>query len=339
MATFALLISSAGHAGAAEQVIALDYSAPPVCPSVVELQNQIRGFVPAVGFVPRADLARVFEISIDQDGTFGQLRLLGAQEAGSRVARGADCAEVARLLAFAVALVLDPQLQLDGPPALPATMNPAASAPSLDFAALPPPLPAFVLPAPPASDKQSGKALPASSANQNVSVVGSLASATSPNLSYGLGALYGITRTVGSFQPQLRLGASYAKSADASRDGAVVKFFEILGAAEGCPMLLRVAAVELWPCVRVDFGARSTAATGIPGAKGRVRPWFSIDALLYARLHLVAPLFLELGGGAMFPILHDRVFLQPELTVHQVPNVGFLGQMGLGIEFGDRNRN
>ena len=338
-ATFALLISSASHVGAAEQVIALDYSAPPSCPSAVELQNQIRGFVPAVGFAPRADLARVFEISIDQDGTFGQLRLLGEQEAGSRVAKGADCAEVARLLAFAVALVLDPQLQMDVP-AAPATMNPAASAPPLDFATLPRPLPALVLPASPASDAPSGSAPQRGrSANQSIAVVGSLANATSPNLSYGVGALYGLVTAIGSLEPQIRLGASYSQSADASREGALVAFSAFLGAVEGCPRPLRLGQLELWPCLRVDLGARRASASDIPGAKARVRPWLSVDALVDARFRLAWPLFVELSGGAMFPILHDRVFLQPNFTVHRVPYVGFLGQMGVGIEFGDRNRN
>jgi hypothetical protein len=55
-----------------------------------------------------------------------------------------------------------------------------------------------------------------------------------------------------------------------------------------------------------------------------------------------SPFFLELGGGAMLPIWRDRVFLEPDMpgmTIHQVPPVGFLGEIAIGVEFADRNRN
>ena len=43
----------------------------------------------------------------------------------------------------------------------------------------------------------------------------------------------------------------------------------------------------------------------------------------------------------MVPAWHDRVFLnlEPDVTVHKVPWAGFLGQIAVGIEIGDRNRN
>lgn len=339
LAAFVFALSLVARASAAEEAIALDYSAPSACPSPAEFQAQVRGFIPAVSVVPRAAAARAFEISIDESGTFGQLRLSSEQGAGWRSAQGADCAEVARLLAFAVALVLDPQLQLQEPPS--AAANHFQDAPPLDPGILPRPLPAFLVPLPASPENRAASTAErrARPAKQSLSAVGSVASALSPTASYGVGALYGIAGSWGSLEPQMRVGASYFTSADASRDGATVKFFEVLGAVEGCPTAFEVVGIELWPCLRVDLGIRSTGSSNIPGANTRVRPWLSVDALVHARFRLAPPLFLELGGGAIVPAWHDRVFLEPNMTVHQVPAVGFLGQMAVGIEFGDRNRN
>jgi hypothetical protein len=338
-ATLAFVLSMIGQASAAEQFIALDYSAPSSCPSVAEFEAQIRSFVPGASVVPRTASARVFEISIEESGTFGRLRLATEQGVGSRVAQGIDCAEVSRLLAFAVALVLDPQLQM-AEPSSPVTSR-IADAEPLDPGILPHPLPAWVAPTAPLSEGRSpGLAEQrARSARQSLSAVGSMASAMSPNPSYGVGALYGRVAALGSLEPQIRVGASYLTSEPVSRDGATVKFVGVLGAVEACPMPFNAGGVALWPCMRVDGGARNTSGSGIPGAKSRVRPWLSLDAVLYARFRLASPLFVELGGGAMVPVLRDRVFLLPDITVHRVPSVGFLGQIAVGVEFGDRNRN
>jgi len=336
LATLLFVFSRIAPASAAEEAIALDYSAPSTCPSAAEFQAQIRGFIPGVSVVPRAGSLRAFEVSIDESGTFGQLRLSSEQGGGSRSAQGADCADVARLLAFAVALVLDPQLQLEEP-ALSVPNHHSDEAP-LDPGILPRPLPAWLMPSP--ETRSAPRAEPrARPMKQSLSAVGGVANALSPTASYGVGALYGIAAPFGSLEPEIRLGASYFTSANASRDGATVKFFEVLGALEGCPTAVRAGRIELRPCVRADLGARSTSSSGIPGATSRVRPWLSFDALLHARFRFAPPFFLELGGGLMVPTWHDHVFLEPNLEIHKVPYLGFLGQIALGLEFGDRNRN
>lgn len=335
LAALALVLAMVAHASAAERVGALDYQAPSICPTAAEFRAQIQGFVPSISLQSDLGAARRFEVAIDESGSFGELRVLTEQGQSSRVAQGADCAEVARLLAFAVALVLDPQLVLEEP--LPSASDQPNEASSLQPQLMPRPLPALVVPPAASSEKPAPKR--ARRATQSLAATGSLATALSPSPSYGVGALYGLSPTWGSLRPLLRIGASYFTSADASRDGATVAFLSVLGAAEACPTAFATNAVELWPCLRVDLGARSAAGADIPGAKTRLRPWLTFDAMLYARLRLAPPLFLELGGGAMFPAWHDRVFLEPDTTVHRVPLVGFLGQIALGVELGDRNRN
>lgn len=334
-AALALVLATVAQASAAERAVAVDYHAPTTCPSAAEFQAQIQAFVPDFSALPDQGAARRFEVSIADSGTSGQLRLSTEQGLSSRAVEGSNCAEVARLLAFAVALVLDPQLALEEP--LPSTLDQSLDAPALTPEVLPRPLPAWVVPA--ATPLDAPQQPRARSITHSLSAVGSLATALTPTPSYGVGALYGFSPTWGRLRPLLRAGASYFKSADAHRDGATVKFFAVLGAVEACPAALVLGRLELWPCVQIDLGARSAAGDDIPGAKSRVRPWLTFDALLHARLHVVSPVFLEVGGGVMLPAWHDRVFLEPNTTVHRVPSAGFFGQIALGVELGDRNRN
>ena len=169
--------------------------------------------------------------------------------------------------------------------------------------------------------------------------MGFSASATSPTPTYGVGARYDLAARFGSIEPELRFGGSYSTSADAVRDDATVTFVNVLGLLEACPVTLHAAGLDFLPCLRVDAGARSTSGRGIPNARARARPWLSFDALVHARWRLARYVNLELGAAAVFPAWHDRVFFQPDLTVHQVPNVGWLGEIALLVEFPDQNRN
>jgi hypothetical protein len=336
----ALGLSTAGNASAESPVVALDYNAPAICPNAAEFQREILHFLPGLSLVSRADATHVFEVSIDESGVFGELRVLGEQGGGARQAQGADCAEVARLLAFAVALVLDPNLQIAEEPATDAsgTSKESGSEPATSPQSLPtPPAPIVVSPKQrsvrPLAQRQRR------SLKQRLGAMGFAGSATSPTPTYGVGALYDIAAHFGRIEPELRLGGSYSTSADASRGGATVTFVNVLGLLEACPAALHAGSLDLLPCLRVDAGGRSTSGRGIANAKNQLRPWLSFDALAHVRWHLAPSVFLELGGGAVFPAWHDRVFFEPDITVHQVPYVGWLGEIALLVEFADQNQN
>jgi len=146
-----------------------------------------------------------------------------------------------------------------------------------------------------------------------------------------VGAFYDIAARFGGIEPEWRLGGSYSTSADASRGGATVTFVNVLGLLEGCPHTLHAGSLDLLPCLRVDAGGRSTNGRGIPNARAQLRPWLSFDALAHVRWHLLPAIYLEIGGGAVFPVWRDRVFFEPDITVHQVPNVGWLGEIAFSF--------
>ena len=323
-------------------MVALDYKAPTTCPNAAEFQREIQHFLPGLSVGKRAVATHVFEVSIDESGVFGELRVLREQDGGSRQAQGTDCAEVARLLAFAVALVLDPNLQIAEQAAARGGGVGGGAEPGSEAATPSQPLPPPSAPAV-ASPEQSNQRLVArrrrQALTQRLGAMGFAESVTSPTPTYGVGALYGIATRFGRIEPELRLGGSYSTSADASRDGATVTFANVLGLLEGCPDTLHAASLELLPCLRVDVGGRSTRGRGITNAKSKVRPWLSFDAVMHVRWHLAHRVLLEIGGGAVVPVWHDRVFFEPEVTVHQVPNLGWLGEIAFHVEFADQNRN
>jgi hypothetical protein len=338
-AVLAVALAITSRAAAAPHEIALDYVAPAVCPNAAEFQQEIQHFLPELSVVSSADAPARFAVSIDDSGTAGELRVLSEPNGGARRAQAADCAEVARLLAFAIALVLDPNLRIaeepadDSDAAIEPASEPAISPQPPAIASAPP----VTLPQPPGP---RARARPRSrSLKHRLGAMGFVASATSPTPTYGVGARYDLAARFGSLEPELRFGGSYSTSADAVRDGATVTFVNVLGLLEACPATLHAASLDFLPCLRVDAGARNTKGRGIANAKNQARPWLSFDAVVHVRWHLARPVLLELGAAAVFPAWHDRVFFQPDLTVHQVPNVGWLGEIALLVEFPDQNRN
>jgi hypothetical protein len=101
------------HAQAALEPVELSYRAPEGCPSLAELVTEVRRSTPRLRLAKSGDSPRQFAVLVEPSGRIGHLTVDGGAK-GVRDVHGADCAEVSRLLAFAVALAADPDAQ---PPA------------------------------------------------------------------------------------------------------------------------------------------------------------------------------------------------------------------------------
>lgn len=140
-------------------------------------------------------------------------------------------------------------------------------------------------------------------------------------------------RRIGSLTPVIRVGLEYASSAPASADGARVTFTDALLSLEGCPTSWELGRLSLRPCVRFGGGARIIAAEDIPNARRVARPWLDLGAMVHLRLGLAGPLFADLAGGAILPLVRDRVFLSPDVTVQTVGPIGGRGEIAVGLTF------
>jgi hypothetical protein len=305
------LCASAAHADTAAEAVQLVYDAPPLCPSHAEFVADVRRALPELRIGDGASVRR-FDVVIAPDGRAGSLRIdRGA--AGTRDVEGPDCARVSRLLAFATALAIDPNALSSA--ASPAPEPVAAPAPHTD--------------APP-------EAASARAVRGSLDAFALLESAAAPRATLGAGLSGLVSLASARLEPALRLGAGYATSAAARIEATSVTFQTVFGLVEACPVTLRRGILSARPCLRSEAGLRMTTGHDAPDARRARRPWFSVGAAAHARLALGARWFAELGAGVLFPLVRDRVLLTPDTTVHRVPAVGALGELSIGVEFGDQ---
>lgn len=332
-----MLASSPAALAAPTDAVRLSYRAPLGCPSAAELEREVRRSLPSLRVAAAAEEARSFELEIAEDGLHGRLFL---QDSGVRAVReveAASCEEVARLLAFSVALAVDPDAKVpdggatgraafDEPPAPAASVAPSPG-PAPKTPRAQPPLPA-------APSKPNG-----SKTTWGVGVYGFAASALAPHVTFGGAAAADATWRSNGWRPRVRFGGSYSTSAPALVEGASVRFRSWLALVEFCPQVWQSRQAALSLCARADAGIRTAAGSDIPGARTVPRPWLSLGPAVQGRWKLAPPIFVELGGSLLFPVLQDRVYLRPDTTVHDVPIAGFVGEFGIGVEFGDQTEN
>ena len=324
------------------ETIRLVYQAPATCPSVEGFLAEVRRSAPRLRLAGADDSARTFLVNV-QGERAARGRLTVAKDGaivGQRDVEGSTCGEVSRVLAFAVALAVDPNAKpppdrIGGPP------QPGAASPvwpsrvAADTSSTPPSSPVPAAPAaqtpslslttPPSADVQS--------AWWAVSAHALAASGLAPNATFGGGPSVDLGRRIGNLRPVIRLGLDYSSSAPASTDGAIVTFSNALLSLEGCPTTWDLGRISFLPCARFDGGVRIAAGEGIPNARTVVRPWVDLGAMARFRIRVRGPSFVDLGGGVLFAAVQDRVFLSPDVTVHSVPALGGRGEIALGVAF------
>ena len=321
------------------ETIRLVYQAPATCPSVEGFLAEVRRSAPRLRLAGADDSARTFLVNV-QGERAARGRLTVAKDGaivGQRDVEGSTCGEVSRVLAFAVALAVDPNAKpppdrIGGPPqpgaASPVRPSHVAADTSSTLPSSPVPAaqpPSWSLTTPPAADVQS--------AWWALSAHALAASGLAPNATFGGGASVDLGRRVGNLHPVIRLGLEYSSSAPASTDGAIVTFSNALLSLEGCPTTWDLGRISFLPCARFDGGVRIAAGEGIPNARTVVRPWVDLGAMARFRIRVGGPSFVDLGGGVLFAAVQDRVFLSPDVTVHSVPALGGRGEIALGVAF------
>jgi hypothetical protein len=59
--------------------------------------------------------------------------------------------------------------------------------------------------------------------------------------------------------------------------------------------------------------------------------WLSAGAIGRIGVRVIGPIFLEAEGGAVFPLVRDRFFVEPDETIHRAPAAAWSGAAGLGV--------
>lgn len=274
-------------------------------------------------------------------GTVGDLRIVrGGVRSDARRVTAASCSEAVSGLSLVAALAFDPAARIaleSAPPSevgdatLPASDGARTDAPgpaavtsplSRDAATADPPR------APPS--RRAGKARARWSFGIGVNG-GGLGLGTEPAFAWG-GFLEAGTDGAG-LSPSIRLGVTRTVS---SAETPVVATDLGWTVARGSLSPVRVdlaPSLSLRPAIALEGGVLAAAARGFEGARRTSRPWAAVG--LHARI-AYAPtrrLFVEVGGGAVTPLVRDELVVEPTLSLYRAPVVVPVGEASLGLRF------
>jgi hypothetical protein len=316
--------------------VALSYRAPQTCPSFEEFLAEIERSTSRLRLARKGEPARRFDVVIEASGTEGHLELDGGN-GGERAAKGAGCRAVAELLAFAVALAADPEAHP------PEAAGAVAAFPSLRAPpARPAPLPTSV-PVPIATEARTIVPSPTSRARWQWSVAGAgfAAGTSSPAVTWGGGVYVEAGLNSAAWAPRLRLGGNYArKTVEVESPPGRVALTTAFLSLEACSGALRRGALTFLPCLRAQGGTRNAEGLEpLPGRSEALRGFLDLGVAAHLGWRFAGPVFIEWGVAVMFPTVRDQVKILPSTSVYDVPALGLLGELALGVEFGDQTPN
>jgi hypothetical protein len=275
--------------------------------------------------VPESETARTFVITIHQ-GSPGLIGSLVIRETnGTTVARevsGADCTDVAGVLALATALAIDPNAAL-------APVGDAAEPAPVPEA--PPPRPALPEPTPsrPRPLEEPGDF------SYGMSLGPAIEGMVAPRLAIGA------TASLRAFRPSRLPFPSYGVDFTAlgaltsSLREARVSHQFYFARPDACLISLRPSdALALMPCAGAEIGVVVARGENVAVGATRSRLWATADFIL--RLHAVVSdrWFVDLDGSLVLPITrYVFVFRDPDTPVHTVPPIAGAGSARVGYNF------
>ncbi len=344
LAGLACLFVASGATAADTELppIRLSYPARPGCPTQSEFLEEARQAAPRLRLASGDEYGRRFIVTFEDDGDGvrgGRLQIESARgTVGARDVHGQSCDEVARVLAFAVALAYDP----DASPA-------AAPVPVPEPPPLPPPIPIPIpipAPAPPPAPRPAPRPAPVDAAPDSrpsrrwgptwgsLSSHGSVASDFAAGPTFGAGVSGELGHRYTGLDPSAWVALDFGDSLPIPHGTADVEIRTVLLTFEGCltPWTVR-RRLALGFCAHVEGGARFATGENVTGAHTVVRPWLALGPAAHLRLQVRGPWFVELGGTLFFTAIQDDVDLSPGISVYDVTLVGGRGDLGVGIDF------
>ena len=315
--------------------VVLEYRAPAGCPSAPELMTEVRRSTAHLRWALPGEAGRRFTVTIDDSGRAGRLVVGAGVEGaaqGERAVTGADCAEVSRVLAFAVALAADPDAhaaEASSVAAFPEPEAPSASTqPATSTASASPQHAEAAREPAPGPTVRTPKTF-------SVGAFLLTKSASAPGLTLGGGAFGELGLPALPLSPHGRLGLGYARKEVTSGPGNV-SFSSYFATLDVCSAL-GPSRLTVLPCLRALGGLRDAAGHHLLGARGATRPFLELGVSAHLRWRFAGSVFAELGGALLFPTGQDTVLILPASVVYRVPAVAGLGELSLGVEFGDQN--
>jgi hypothetical protein len=293
------------------------------CPSASEFERRVSA---RLGRVPFSDAPeQAIEVTLSRKEELWRAELVLRDGSGivrgqrAIEAQGSDCAPLAEAAALAVALTIDPEAALGAPP------SGAERPPEL---VMPPPPPPACLPA--RCPTPAPCPLCAPPLSSGATVAGSLRGVLTSGLLPGAAAGVELTAEAGTRNVRGALALLYLPETAA----ADTRFgFGLTAASAGvCGAFPLTAKLEFGLCGQARLGAIYAVVRELTPVDAGDQPWLALGAGVRLRFEPVAPLFLEIGGSAVVPLL-DRTFEVEgfDAPVFESAAVGAEGFAGLGF--------
>jgi hypothetical protein len=336
-----LVCGNMSHAETQRRV-GVDYVAPRGCSDADAFAADLHERVPQVALTRDADALHL-DVRLRRHGDRFEGRVTVREADGSvsqRTVTGVTCEEVVSAVTLIAALAIDPS-----PPPRPTPEEPAAPA-----ATDPDGAPRALAAAPPEGERPAGtrdvqtatasrpldrvEAAPARGGSTSLSV-GAHAGASSRinGTVLASGALFfdlqGTTRAV--FDPALRVRFERTSNGTAAAPRGAGQFTWTLGSVELCPLAWSMWRVRISPCARVDGGALAAEGRDVQPSRSDVRVWLSAGAVGRARFLIAGPLYAELEEALFAPLVRDRFYVAPDVTVFRAAALGWAMSGGLGV--------
>ncbi|MBK8259193.1 MAG: hypothetical protein IPK82_41870 [Polyangiaceae bacterium] len=307
---FALLAAWPAAAGAQEKRVRIVYTAPNGCPSESEFVSAVTSQAGPFRRASRSAVrVRTLEASITpvKSGFQGSLLVREADGAAStRSMGGTTCDEVFSALSLVAALTID-----TGP------REPA-------------PLPDERLDL---TGERNGPAAPPgrpwsfSAGAQAVALFG-----TTPNPAWG------VAPWVESAPPlalpfSFQLSVTIAASPRASTPAGAADFFMLASRFSVFFTALKQGPFAIEPGTGVAAGILRGRGLSVALPRDQVRPWVDVSLGARARLDIWPSLALQASGGLLFPVTRATWFFEdPDVVVHETPEVGAFVALGLRVQ-------
>jgi hypothetical protein len=321
VAATAPFVSGPAAAEPNEEVVRLEYHAPPACDDEAQFFAQARARAPQMRLARPDERARVFIVEIEQHATLTSAKLTVRDPDGQTTVRNVetkDCSEAVNALALITALAVNPRASAE-PKETPV--------PSVDN------IPLVPGPAPPASTHAApAHALGPSPWTWRAGMAGFGVGAIAPDPLFGARVSAEMVHlTSHGMAPSFRVSLGYATHSGFVVEGGTAHFAYAGANAEMCPLRLPPAGNLVFrPCVMADVGFVVARGSDTLNPRSAVRPWADIGTGARLAWMLGGDIGVELDVGCMFPIWRDR-FLFGTDSFHRVAWVGGLAALGLTL--------
>ena len=292
----AVLAAASSARAAADEVVAITYTAPPSCPDRAALEAAVQARTPLVRFAP--DARRTFSISIsERDGDFVGTFSVTDDPASLRELSSHRCDDLVGALALITALSIDPAATVEWHPTAPAPRPHPPEPP-------PPPWPVD-------GDALAGVAFGITSDAMPALAIEGRA-APRPYLALAVAALVGYD--------------------SAALDVGSAEFVWAVARPSACWRPLH-GRFELDACGHAEIGAMRARGRDIVLGQSVTRAWFAAGLHAEATWAITPTVFLKLQLGASAPFQRDRFLFQPSMTIHQTSAVTEWMGAGVGMRF------